>query len=115
MFFYFCIGVDNRKIKIYDKEAELWTDLSAIDARRENLIETLNSLRSTPYTSKSSMKPDSGVDVRPNYDTSIDEKKISVVNITSANVISDTAENFDHTKYPKVRFLFMEEKKVKKR
>lgn len=75
LFFYFCIGVDNRKIKIYDKGAELWTDLSAIDARRENLIETLNSLRSTPYTSKSSMKPDSGVDVRPNYDTSIDEKK----------------------------------------
>lgn len=43
-----------------DKEADLWADLSAIDARREKLKETLDKLRSTPYTSKPSLIPDSG-------------------------------------------------------
>lgn len=87
-----------------DKEAELWADLGVIDARREKLKETLDRLRSTPYTSKPSMIPDSGVDVRPKYDTSIDDRSSQYANTASANVKSDTAENFDHPKYPKSDF-----------
>jgi hypothetical protein len=47
-----------------DREDELLADLSAIDARREKLREELGKLRSTPQITKSSVVPDSGVDVR---------------------------------------------------
>lgn len=87
-----------------DKEAELWADLNVIDARREKLKETLDRLRSTPYTSNPSMIPDSGVDVRPKYDTSMDDKSSQYANTASANVKSDTAENFGYSKYPKSDF-----------
>ena len=46
-----------------DIEDELLADLSAIDARREKLREELGKLRSTPQITKSSVVPDSGVDV----------------------------------------------------
>lgn len=87
-----------------DKEAELWADLSVIDARREKLKETLDRLRSTPYTSNPSMIPDSGVDVRPKYDASMDDRSSQYANTASANVKSDTAENFGYSKYPKSDF-----------
>ena len=43
-----------------DKEAELWADLSAIDARREKLRETLDRMRSRP--TRFADIPDSGED-----------------------------------------------------
>lgn len=81
-----------------DKEDELCADLSIIDARREKSQETLDKVRSTPYTSKP-LITDSGVDVRPKNDTSIVSSRYA--NTTSAKVKTDTAENFDHPKSPK--------------
>lgn len=87
-----------------DKEAELWADLSVIDGRREKLKETLDRLRSTPYTSNPSMITDSGVYVRPKYDASMDDRSSQYAYTASANVKSDTAENFGYSKYPKSDF-----------
>lgn len=51
------------QIRMSNIEDDLIAGLSAIDARREKLREALEKLKTTPQNTKSSLVPDSGVDV----------------------------------------------------
>lgn len=50
------------------------------------------------------MIPDLGVDVRPKYDASMDDRSSQYANTASADVKSDTTEKFGCSKYPKSDF-----------
>lgn len=58
-------------------------------------------MRSKPYTSKPSFIPDSRVDARPKYDTSLDKMTNRYASTTGKKVRTDTKASFDNPNYPK--------------
>jgi hypothetical protein len=90
-----------------DIEDELLTDLNAIDVRTEKLREELGKLPSTTQITKSSVVPDSGVDVMyGNQGNSVGELNYTM------HMVWNTGHAVGHTRYPGPGYTLYEDKQT---
>lgn len=95
-------------MNVCNKEDVLWTDLSAIDARRELLREALKKLKLTLKTIKSSLVQNSGIDVRQNI-------FLNSLNKLVYRKPRNKRDRLGHMRYPEPGYTLYKEKQADNR